>query len=83
MKPAYLRHLYKLPTEWLERTYRTHAFFRASRDVYLHIGQADVLSYLQAKFAAPGASMAHLFDSSIPTDETRRAALAWSKHDLF
>ena len=53
VQPAYLRHFYKLPTEWLERTYRIHAVFRASRGVRLSDGQADVLSYLQAKFSAP------------------------------
>uniref|UniRef100_A0AAV1T1U7 Uncharacterized protein n=1 Tax=Peronospora matthiolae TaxID=2874970 RepID=A0AAV1T1U7_9STRA len=81
--PAYLHHLYKLPTEWLERTFRTHAVFRASRGVRLPDGQNDILSYLQSKFVAPGASMAQLFDSVFPTVEARRAALTWSKCDLF
>ena len=49
----------------------------------LMVDRTDVLSYLQAKFDAPGALMAQLFDAVFPIDEARRAALAWSKCDLF
>ena len=83
MQPEYLRHLHRHPTEWLEQTYGTHAVFRASRGARLPAVQDDILSYLQAKYAAPGGSMAQLFDYVLPTDESSRAALAWYTCDLF
>ena len=42
-----------------------------------------MLSYLRAKFEAPSATMARLFDYVFPAEAVRQAALCWSRCDLF
>ncbi|POM73523.1 Hypothetical protein PHPALM_9621 [Phytophthora palmivora] len=83
VQPAYLRQMYKLPTDWQERTHRAHAVYRATRGLQLPGGQTDVWAYLQSKFTTPTPSPSDLFDYVFPTDETRGAALCWSRCDLF
>ncbi|POM67869.1 Hypothetical protein PHPALM_16048 [Phytophthora palmivora] len=83
VQPAYLRHLYKLPAEWLERTFRSHAVYRATCGFPLPDGQADIRHYLQEKFTVPAASLSDLFDHVFPADDVRGAALCWARSDLF
>ena len=83
VQPAYLRQLYKLPTKWMEQTYRTHAVYCTTSCVQLPSGHPDMLSYLRAKFEASSATMDQRFDYVILPEAVRRAALCWYKCDLF
>ena len=80
---AYLQQLYRMPQVWLKHTFCTHAVYRAFTGAHLSEGQPDMLSNLRAKFDAPLASLAHLFDSILSDDEARWAATCCSKCNRF